>query len=35
MEYKRKQYDVVMERIKEPRLHIQVLMGPRQVGNQH
>jgi predicted AAA+ superfamily ATPase len=32
MEYKRKQYDVVMERIKEPRLHIQVLMGPRQVG---
>lgn len=32
MEYKRKQYDVVMERIKESRLHIQVLMGPRQVG---
>ena len=32
MEYKRKQYDVVMERIKEPRLHMQVLMGPRQVG---
>ncbi len=32
MGYKRKQYDVVMERIKESRLHIQVLMGPRQVG---
>lgn len=32
MGYKRKQYDVVMERIKESRLHMQVLMGPRQVG---
>ena len=32
MEYKRKQYYTLVERIGEPRLRIQVLMGPRQVG---
>lgn len=32
MEYKRTQYDEVMNRIQEPRSKIQVLVGPRQVG---
>lgn len=32
MEYKRAQYQQVMERLLEPRLRIQVIVGPRQVG---
>ena len=32
MEFKRKQFDIVLERIKEPRGKIQVVIGPRQVG---
>lgn len=32
MEYKRSQYQQVTERLKEPRLRIQVIIGPRQVG---
>lgn len=32
MEYKRKQFDIVLSRIKEPRGKIQVIVGPRQVG---
>jgi predicted AAA+ superfamily ATPase len=30
--YKRSQYQVVMNRLKEPRNFLQVIMGPRQVG---
>lgn len=30
--YKRKEYDTLLRRIYEPRMFIQVLMGPRQVG---
>lgn len=30
--YKRKAYDLIWERLNEPRRFIQVLMGPRQVG---
>lgn len=32
MEYKRAQYQQVTERLQEPRLRIQVIVGPRQVG---
>lgn len=32
MIFKRKQYDVIISRINEPRNKIQVLLGPRQVG---
>ncbi|KXB79388.1 hypothetical protein HMPREF3034_02141 [Prevotella sp. DNF00663] len=32
MVYKRSQYHTVMQRMKEPRQFIQVVMGPRQVG---
>lgn len=32
MEYIRKQYDTLCERIKEPRKFMQVIAGPRQVG---
>lgn len=32
MEFKRKQFDIVLSRIKEPRGKIQVIIGPRQVG---
>lgn len=32
MTYQRKQYDILLSRIKEPRNKIQVLVGPRQVG---
>lgn len=30
--YRRKEFDTLLRRIKEPRMFIQVLMGPRQVG---
>lgn len=30
--YKRKEFDTLLRRISEPRMFIQVLMGPRQVG---
>ena len=30
--YKRAEYQVIKERLEEPRMFIQVLMGPRQVG---
>ena len=32
MEYKRPQYQIVKSRLEEPRMFIQVLAGPRQVG---
>ena len=32
MEYIRREYSAIMQRIAEPRMFIQVLMGPRQVG---
>ena len=32
MEYKRKQFEEVLNRINEPRGRIQVIIGPRQVG---
>lgn len=32
MEYKRKQFEEVLNRINEPRSRIQVIVGPRQVG---
>lgn len=32
MEFQRKQFDIVLSRIKEPRGKIQVIIGPRQVG---
>ncbi len=32
MEYKRTQYKILLERIKQPNRFIQVLVGPRQVG---
>ena len=32
MAYRRKQYEIIASRIKEPRNKIQVLLGPRQVG---
>lgn len=32
MEYKRTQYQIVKSRLEEPRMFIQVLAGPRQVG---
>ena len=31
-QYKKKEYQVLMDRIKEPRRFIQVISGPRQVG---
>ena len=30
--YKRAEYQVIKERLEEPRKFIQVVMGPRQVG---
>ena len=30
--YKREQYNILLERIAEPRRFIQVIAGPRQVG---
>ncbi len=30
--FKRSEYQVINERLKEPRKFIQVVMGPRQVG---
>lgn len=32
MEYKRKQFEEVLNRINEPRGRIQIIVGPRQVG---
>ena len=32
MDYRRKQYDTLMSRLREPRGKMQVLLGPRQVG---
>jgi predicted AAA+ superfamily ATPase len=32
MEFQRKQFDIVLSRINEPRGKIQVIIGPRQVG---
>ena len=32
MEFQRKQFDIVLSRIEEPRGKIQVVIGPRQVG---
>lgn len=32
MEYRRSQFDEILDRINEPRGRMQVIVGPRQVG---